>query len=332
MFSSSSHSNSSSSSDQQPPPPPLPLSVGFDLGTANSSVAVFRDGGPVIVPDTDSGAPSVTTPSWVAVDPVRVFFSFIFFSFILFSLSLFVFLTFFSSPSKTKKNTTKKPPQKSLKLLVGHRAKKQAPSNPANSFGSAKRLLGRRYRSLPRAELAALGYGVVEAFDGRAAVWCPARGEAMTPVEVCGALLAHLADRARRSGGESGVGGSSSSSSSSSDESGREAAAAAVATAYSSSSSSSPASYFIENAVITVPDRFGEEQLGAVQAAAEAAGLKGVRLVHGQFFFFSFSIFYIFLPSVFFLRLRLPFSPFFSSFSLSLTHKKKQRQSPSPRQ
>ena len=39
-----------------------------------------------------------------------------------------------------------------------------------------------------------MGYGVVEAFDGRAAVWCPARGEALTPEEVCGALLAHLAD------------------------------------------------------------------------------------------------------------------------------------------
>lgn len=166
---------------------------------------------------------------------------------------------------------------------MGHKAKKQAPSNPANSFGSAKRLLGRRYRSLPRSELAGQGYGVVEAFDGAAAVWCPARGEAMTPVEVCGALLAHLADRTRRSGGgigngNGGGGGSSSSSSSStsSSESGREA------------TTSSSSSCFINNAVITVPDRFGEEQLSAVRAAAEAAGLQGVRLVHGLFcFFFS---------------------------------------------
>lgn len=182
---------------------------------------------------------------------------------------------------------------------MGHRAKKQAPTNPANSFGSAKRLLGRRYRALPRAELSSLGYGVVEAFDGRAAVWCPARGEAMTPVEVCGALLAHLADRARRSGGGSGGGNGSGEAS----ESGGEAAAAAAAATSSSSS------YFINNAVITVPDRFGEEQLAAVQAAAEAAGLKGVRLVHGQFFFFLF-----FFHVCFFLFLRLPFfSLLFSS-------------------
>ena len=85
VASASASSSSSSSSDRQPPP--LPLSIGFDLGTANSSVAVFRDGGPEIVPDTDSGVPSVTTPSWVAVDPVSGVFPPLFFSY-LFPLSL----------------------------------------------------------------------------------------------------------------------------------------------------------------------------------------------------------------------------------------------------
>jgi len=179
---------------------------------------------------------------------------------------------------------------------VGHRAKKQAPVNPSNSFGSAKRLLGRKYRSLPRGELSDLGYGVVEAFDGRAAVWCPARGEALTPVEVCGALLAHLADRATRSS----IGEASSTSEST-----------------SSSPSSPSTSYFISNAVITVPDRFGEEQLGAVQAAAEAAGLKGVRLVHGSFeicfLSFFFELFFSHSSLLFFFSPPLLLFFFFSS-------------------
>jgi molecular chaperone HscA len=93
------------------------------------------------------------------------------------------------------------PAQTTLHFLVGAPAKRAAPANPANSYGSVKRLLGRPYRALPRPELARLGFGVVEAFDGGAGLWCPARGEALTPVDVCGVLLASLASRAAEAAG-----------------------------------------------------------------------------------------------------------------------------------
>lgn len=88
-----------------------------------------------------------------------------------------------------------------LHFTVGAAAKRAAPANSANSYGSVKRLLGRPYRSLQRAELAGLGCGVVEEYDGGVGLWSPARREALTPVDVCGVLLASLASRAAAAAG-----------------------------------------------------------------------------------------------------------------------------------
>lgn len=92
--------------------------------------------------------------------------------------------------------------------------------------------------------MARLGYGVVEAFDGATALWCPARGEALTPVDAAGALLASLASRAADAAAAAGTGP-------------------------------------IGGAVVTVPADFDDAQRAAVRAAAEAAGLGAdVRLLH----------------------------------------------------
>jgi molecular chaperone DnaK (HSP70) len=57
--------------------------------------------------------------------------------------------------------------------LIGAAAKQQASNNPYNSFHSFKRLMGRSYREV-RGQLGSMAYGVVEAFDGSAGIWCPA--------------------------------------------------------------------------------------------------------------------------------------------------------------
>jgi len=135
----------------------------------------------------------------------------------------------------------------SLAWRVGSAALKAAPANPANTFPMPKRLLGRKFRGLSPADLGG-GAAVVEAFDGGAEWWCPARGEALPPEGVAGVLIAHLLSRA-------------------------------TAVPPSSSSSSSSSCRPVTAAVITVPARYGPAQLKATAAAGKAAGLGSVRLV-----------------------------------------------------
>jgi molecular chaperone DnaK (HSP70) len=130
-----------------------------------------------------------------------------------------------------------------LAWRVGERARAGAASNSANTFPTPKRLLGRKFRGLDAAAVSGGGAALVEAFDGGAEWWCPARGEALPPDAVAGVLLAHLLARA---GGPVEKGGA-----------GRPVSAA----------------------VITVPARHSPAQLAATEAAAAAAGLTAVRLI-----------------------------------------------------
>jgi len=130
-------------------------------------------------------------------------------------------------------------PANPLQWRVGGAALRGAAANPANTFPMPKRLMGRKFRGLTPADLAG-GAAVVEAFDGGAEWWCPARAEALAPDAVAGVLVAHLLARATRSG---------------------------------------PGRRPVTAAVITVPARYTPAQLKATEAAGRAAGLQAVRLV-----------------------------------------------------
>ena len=76
-------------------------------------------------------------------------------------------------------------------LLVGGIARRQAVSNPDNTFGSVKRLMGRQVSELAE-EDTRLPYRLMEGADGNVKIWCPALGKELTPEEVSAQVLRKL--------------------------------------------------------------------------------------------------------------------------------------------
>ena len=142
-------------------------------------------------------------------------------------------------------------------VLVGHAARKRLSKDPANTFHSVKRFIGKRYkdkrvvedaRRVPyevcatvAADADALGIvGLGPRGDGAgfAAARCPALGRKLMPEEISSHVLRRLV-QARRALGEP-----------------------------------------IHRAVITVPAYFDDHQCDATRRAAERAGLEKVKILH----------------------------------------------------
>ncbi len=131
-----------SSEDTGPPLSPG-RSVGIDLGTTNSAVAVIRDGQPFIIPNAE-GLP--TTPSVVA----------------------------YRTDAEGK-----------LVILVGREAEAQAEENPAGTFASVKRVIGRKRAEIPsNAVSPTLRAALEQADQGEIRIRCPAAGRPLRPEEV----------------------------------------------------------------------------------------------------------------------------------------------------
>jgi molecular chaperone DnaK len=126
-------------------------------------------------------------------------------------------------------------------VLVGAPAARAAAANPSNTFTSVKRVLGRAFdEPAVREELALARYAADADAAGGVALRCPALGHALAPEAVAALLLRHLAGFAQAQLG-------------------------------------APPPW---SAVLAVPARFNDAQRQATLAAAEAAGLRVLRLIN----------------------------------------------------
>jgi len=125
-------------------------------------------------------------------------------------------------------------------LLVGQAAKRQAITNPANTIFSAKRLIGRRFSELTKADKKA-PYKIIEADNGDAHIEIEVNGEKKnySPQEIAAMVLGKLKADAEAKLGET-----------------------------------------ISETVITVPAYFNDSQRNATKAAGEIAGLKVRRIIN----------------------------------------------------
>jgi len=143
-------------------------------------------------------------------------------------------------------------------VLVGHAARKRLSKDPANTFHSVKRFIGKRYkdkrvvedaRRVPY-EVCATVAADADALDivglgprgdgaGFVAARCPALGRKLTPEEISAHVLRRLVHRASHALGEP-----------------------------------------VHRAVITVPAYFDDQQCDATRRAAERAGLEKVKILH----------------------------------------------------
>ena len=143
-------------------------------------------------------------------------------------------------------------------VLVGHAARKRLSKDPANTFHSVKRFIGKRYkdkrvvedaRRVPY-EVCATVAADADALDivglgprgdgaGFVAARCPALGRKLTPEEISAHVLRRLVHRASRALGEP-----------------------------------------VHRAVITVPAYFDDQQCDATRRAAERAGREKVKILH----------------------------------------------------
>ena len=124
--------------------------------------------------------------------------------------------------------------------LVGQAAKRQAVTNPKNTIGSAKRLIGRKFSELKDADKR-VPYTIVEAANGDAHIEVEVEGQkkVYSPQEIAAMLLSKLKADAEAKIGEK-----------------------------------------ITKAVITVPAYFNDSQRSATKAAGEIAGLEVLRIIN----------------------------------------------------
>ena len=78
-------------------------------------------------------------------------------------------------------------------VLVGHDARRRLAKDPANTFSSVKRFIGKSFDSKTvKDDAQRVPYEVVAAPDGGVAMRCPALGADVTPIEVSRHILAAL--------------------------------------------------------------------------------------------------------------------------------------------
>ncbi|MGH8218143.1 MAG: molecular chaperone DnaK [Steroidobacteraceae bacterium] len=116
--------------------------IGIDLGTTNSCVAIMDGGKPRVIENSEGDR---TTPSIVAF---------------------------------TKDN----------EVIVGQPAKRQAVTNPQNTFFAVKRLIGRKFQDeVVQRDIQMVPYKIVRADNGDA--WVEERGKRMAPPEISARVL-----------------------------------------------------------------------------------------------------------------------------------------------
>jgi molecular chaperone DnaK len=116
--------------------------IGIDLGTTNSCVAIMEGGKPRVIENSEGDR---TTPSIVAF---------------------------------TKDN----------EVIVGQPAKRQAVTNPQNTFFAVKRLIGRKFQDeVVQRDIKMVPYKIVRADNGDA--WVEAQGKRMAPPEISARVL-----------------------------------------------------------------------------------------------------------------------------------------------
>ncbi len=125
-------------------------------------------------------------------------------------------------------------------VLVGHPAKRQAITNPQNTFYAVKRLIGRRFDDpVVKKDMDMVPYKIVPAPNGDAWVEAPALGKKMAPPEISARVLRKLKEDAEAYLGEE-----------------------------------------IKEAVITVPAYFNDSQRQATKDAGRIAGLEVKRIIN----------------------------------------------------
>src|ERR671927_1832968 len=81
--------------------------------------------------------------------------------------------------------------------LVGQAAKRQAVTNPENTFFAIKRLIGRRFDDpMVKKDMGMVPYKIVRADNGDA--WVEARGKRMAPAQVSAEVLKKMKATAER--------------------------------------------------------------------------------------------------------------------------------------
>jgi molecular chaperone DnaK len=129
---------------------------------------------------------------------------------------------------------------KDREVLVGHPAKRQAITNPQNTFYAVKRLIGRRFDDpVVKKDMSMVPYKIVSASNGDAWVEVPALGKKMAPPEISARVLKKLKEDAEAYLGEE-----------------------------------------IKEAVITVPAYFNDSQRQATKDAGRIAGLEVKRIIN----------------------------------------------------
>ncbi len=168
--------------------------IGIDLGTTNSCMAVMEGGKPKVIENAEGER---TTPSVVA----------------------------FTEDGE---------------VLVGQPAKRQAVTNPKNTFFAIKRLIGRKFTdSEVQKDIELVPYKIVPADNGDAWVEVPALGKKMAPPEISARVLMKLKKDAEAYLGEE-----------------------------------------VKEAVITVPAYFNDSQRQATKDAGRIAGLEVKRIIN----------------------------------------------------
>ncbi len=125
-------------------------------------------------------------------------------------------------------------------VLVGHPAKRQAITNPQNTFYAVKRLIGRRFDDpVVKKDMDMVPYKIVSAPNGDAWVEASALGKKMAPPEISARVLKKLKEDAEAYLGEE-----------------------------------------IKEAVITVPAYFNDSQRQATKDAGRIAGLEVKRIIN----------------------------------------------------
>ena len=131
--------------------------VGIDLGTTNSCIAVMEGGQPVVIANAEGQR---TTPSVVAY---------------------------------TKAGATTSQENR----LVGQIAKRQAVMNPANTFYSVKRFIGRKYDEVQH-ETTEVAYKVLRDSSNNVKIDCPIASKQFAPEEISAQVLRKLVDDASK--------------------------------------------------------------------------------------------------------------------------------------
>ncbi|MCX8049109.1 MAG: molecular chaperone DnaK [Methylohalobius sp.] len=125
-------------------------------------------------------------------------------------------------------------------VLVGHPAKRQAITNPHNTFYAVKRLIGRRFDDpVVKKDMDMVPYKIVSAPNGDAWVESPALGKKLAPPEISARVLRKLKEDAEAYLGEE-----------------------------------------VKEAVITVPAYFNDSQRQATKDAGRIAGLEVKRIIN----------------------------------------------------